>query len=138
MSLSPNNFPYIEDYLSKFKTLILLLKECEIDNKDDRCIYVILAKIGTTYSMFVTTFYSTREYIGDSYQKPSLESFCDPLIKEKEKLLHLGVINTAGVCNKDFLTPQKDRTKHKKIASSQQQKVKQGSQTLSTRFYPRW
>jgi hypothetical protein len=35
MTLSPNDFPCIEDYLSKFKTLRILFKECKIDMKDD-------------------------------------------------------------------------------------------------------
>jgi hypothetical protein len=33
MTLSPKNFPYIEDYLSKFKTLILLCIDYKIDMK---------------------------------------------------------------------------------------------------------
>jgi hypothetical protein len=68
--------------------------------KDDQCIYVILAKLGSAYSIFVSTFHSTREALGDSYTPPSLESFCDSLIREKDKLLHLGVINIAGTSNK--------------------------------------
>jgi hypothetical protein len=68
MSLSPNYFPSIEYCLSKFKTLRILLKECEINIKDDRCIYVILFKLGTTYSMFVSTFYATKEALWDSYK----------------------------------------------------------------------
>jgi hypothetical protein len=31
MTLSPNDFPCIEDYLSKFKTLRLLCIECQLD-----------------------------------------------------------------------------------------------------------
>jgi hypothetical protein len=53
--------------------------------KDDRCIYVILAKLGSAYYTFVSTFHSTKETLGDSYTSPSLESFCDSLIKEKYK-----------------------------------------------------
>jgi hypothetical protein len=34
MILSPNDFPCIEDYLSKFKTLRLLCKNCKIDLED--------------------------------------------------------------------------------------------------------
>jgi hypothetical protein len=43
--------------------------------KDDRCTYVILAKLGSAYSIFVSTFYATIETLGDSYQDPTLESF---------------------------------------------------------------
>jgi hypothetical protein len=42
--------------------------------------------------MFVSTFYATRQALGSAYQNPSLESFCDALIREKDKLVQLGVI----------------------------------------------
>jgi hypothetical protein len=71
--------------------------------KDDQCIYVILANIGSAYSIFVSTFHSTREALGVTYKPPSLESFCDSLIREQDKLLHLGVINTAGTSNKSLV-----------------------------------
>jgi hypothetical protein len=35
INLSPNDFPCIEDYLSKFKTLIFLCIESEKDLKED-------------------------------------------------------------------------------------------------------
>jgi hypothetical protein len=68
MNLSPNYFPCIEYYLSKFKTLGLLCIECELYLKEDRCIYVILSNLGSAYSIFVSTFYATREYLGSAYK----------------------------------------------------------------------
>jgi hypothetical protein len=53
MTLNPNDFPCVEDYFSKFKTLGLLLKDCKIDIKDDRCIFVILVKLNSAYFVFV-------------------------------------------------------------------------------------
>jgi hypothetical protein len=35
MTLSPNDFSCIEDYLYKFKTLRLFCIECELDMKED-------------------------------------------------------------------------------------------------------
>jgi hypothetical protein len=100
ISLNPSDFSCIEDYLSKFKTLRLLLEDCKIEKKDDQCIYVILAKLGSAYFVFVSTFHSTREALGVAYKPPSLEYFCDSLIREKDKLLHLGVISIVGTSNK--------------------------------------
>ena len=40
--LNPNDFSCIEDYLSKFKTLRILLEDCKRYMKDDRCIYVTI------------------------------------------------------------------------------------------------
>jgi hypothetical protein len=35
MTLSPNDFPFIEDYLSILKTLRILCQDCKIVVKDD-------------------------------------------------------------------------------------------------------
>jgi len=80
MTLSPNDFPCIEDYLSKFKTLRIFCIECQQDLKEDQCIYIILSNLGSACSIFVSTFYATREYLGSAYKEPSLDSCCDFLI----------------------------------------------------------
>jgi hypothetical protein len=66
-TLSPNDFSCIEDYLSKFKTLILLCEECKIKIEEDRCIYLILSKLGSAYSVFVSTFHAMQEALGAAY-----------------------------------------------------------------------
>ena len=44
------------------------------------------------YFVFVSTFYSMKELLtAASYQEPSLESFCDSLIREQDKFIHLGI-----------------------------------------------
>jgi hypothetical protein len=95
LTLSPNDFSCIEDYLSKFKTLRTLCEECKIKIEEDRCIYIILSKLGSAYYVFVSTFYAMQEALGTAYKKPSLENFCDALIREQDKLVQLGVISTA-------------------------------------------
>ena len=66
LTLDPSNFPSIEDYLSKFKTLKLLLEGCNVSKKED---YGILAKLPPAYSVFVSTFHSTREALLNAGQK---------------------------------------------------------------------
>ena len=61
LTLDPSNFPSIEDYLSKFKTLKLLLEGCKVPKEYEHLIYGIVAKLPPTYSIFVSTFHSTRE-----------------------------------------------------------------------------
>ena len=64
------------------------------------------------YSIFVSTFYSMKEsLIAASYQEPTLESFCDSLIREKDKLIHLGIINNADTLGKSLLSQQKEKSK---------------------------
>ena len=45
LTLNPSNFPSIEEYLSKFKTLKLLLEGCKVTKEEESLIYGILAKL---------------------------------------------------------------------------------------------
>ena len=83
--------------------------------EEERCIYLILSKLGSAYSVFVSTFYAMREALGEeAYETPTLESFCASLIREEDKLVQFGVINTAGPSNKALVTQQKDKPKYPK------------------------
>jgi hypothetical protein len=62
--------------------------------------------------VFVSTFYATKKSLGSAYRNPSLESFCDALIREQDKLVQLGVIRTAGTSNKALVAQQKDKSKN--------------------------
>jgi hypothetical protein len=77
--------------------------ECKIKIDEYRCIYIILSKLCSAYFVFVSTFYAMQEALGTTYQRPSLENFCDALIREQDKLLQIGVINTAGASNKSLV-----------------------------------
>jgi hypothetical protein len=82
--------------------------------EEERFIYAILFKLGSAYFVFVSTFYAMREALGKAYQKPTLESFCAALIREEDKLVQLGVINTARTSNKALVTHKKDKPKNPK------------------------
>jgi hypothetical protein len=114
LTLNPSDFSCLGDYLSKFKTLRLLCIECNIKMKEPRCIYLILSKLGSAYSVFVSTFYAMKEALGDAYVAPTLESFCTSLIREEDKLLQLGMIKTADTSNKALVAQQKDKPKYPK------------------------
>jgi hypothetical protein len=47
---------------------------------------LLFANLGTAYLSFVSTFYATKEALGSAYKNPFIESFCDALIWEKDKL----------------------------------------------------
>jgi hypothetical protein len=106
LTLSPNDFSCLGDYLSKFKTLRILCEECEIKMEEECCIYIILSKLGSAYYLFVSTFYAMREALRKDYQKLTLYSFCVFLIR-KNKLVQLGVIITAGTSNKALVPKRK-------------------------------
>ena len=110
LTLDPNNFSSIEDFLSKFKTHRILLEGCKVKKDDGSLIYSILAKLGLAYSVFFSTFHYTREAIissGTTYKNPSFDAFCDSLIREQEKILHLGLITSGNAYKKALATQQK-------------------------------
>jgi hypothetical protein len=54
MNLSPNVFPCVEYYLSKFKKLIILCIYCQLDLKEDQCIYLFVVHIMFLYLPFMS------------------------------------------------------------------------------------
>jgi hypothetical protein len=81
---------------------------------DKHYIYINIAKIGSAYFVFVFTFNATKEALGSSYKKPTLESFYDALTREKDNILQLGVINTIGTSKKALVSQQKYKSKNPK------------------------
>ena len=117
LTVDPGNFPSIEDYLSKFKTLRLLLASCKVTKEGEPFIYGILSKLPPPYFVFVSTFHSTREAlisIGAKYRCPYLHAFYDSLIREQENILHLGLIKTANNSNKSLVSQQSQGSKNLK------------------------
>ena len=57
-SMSPRSFDSIEGLFTKFKTLVLMFKKFCIENKYDQLILYILSKLGTEYSVFMSTFHA--------------------------------------------------------------------------------
>ena len=60
LTLDPNNYFSIEDFLSKLKTLRFLLEGVKVKKEDGNLIYSILTKLGPVYSVFVYTFFYKR------------------------------------------------------------------------------
>ena len=59
ISLIPSSFKSLQLYFSKFKALVLHLKQCGIE-KEEKLVLAILLKLGLEYSMFVSTFHATK------------------------------------------------------------------------------
>jgi hypothetical protein len=77
-----------------------------------------------------------QEALGTTYKKPSIENFCDALIREKYKLVQFEVINTASTSNKALVIHQKDKPKNPKKKhpghNNKQYKGPKPTQTTST------
>ena len=52
ISLSPSSFESLQLYFSKFKALILQLKQCGIEKKEEQLVLAMLSKLGPEYSVF--------------------------------------------------------------------------------------
>ena len=78
ISLSPNSFESLQLYFSKFKALVLQLKQCGIKKKDDQLVLAILSKVGPNYSVFFFTFYATK-LTARAWKMPSLVDFMESL-----------------------------------------------------------
>ena len=117
MKMSCLLFSSIEDFLSKFNTLRIILEGYKVKKEDGSLIYSILAKLGTAYSVFVSTFHSTREALisqGTPYKSPYFDAFCDFLIREQDKFLQLGLINTGNSSKKTLAAQQQPYPKNSK------------------------
>ena len=91
ISLSPSSFESLQLYFSKFKALVLQLKQCGIEKKDEQLVLSILSKLGPDYSVFVSTFYATK-LIAQTWKMPSLADFMESLTQEQDKLVMMGTI----------------------------------------------
>ena len=74
MSLQPSNFEILNDFFTKFKHIVLLLKQCKVEKEDDQLILAILSKLGADYSIFVSTF-RVRKITTLGWKIPTLISF---------------------------------------------------------------
>jgi hypothetical protein len=137
LTLSLSDFSCLGDYLSRFKTLRILCEEGKIKMEEECCIYLIVSKIGSAYFMFVSTFYDMREALRKAYEKPIFESFCVALIREEDRLVQLGVINTVGTSNKALVSQKKGKPKNpKKQHPFHNNKQYKGPKPTQTTFSP--
>ena len=60
ISLSPSSFESLQLYFIKFKALVLQLKQCGIEKKEEQLVLNILSKLCPTYSVFVLNFYGPK------------------------------------------------------------------------------
>ena len=81
----------MEGLFTMFKSLILFLKQCGIEKKEDQLIISIVSNLGLEYSVCVSTFHAIRLAISN-WKIPSLSTLIDSLTKEKDKLVQMGTL----------------------------------------------
>jgi hypothetical protein len=80
-SLDPKKFENIQDFFTKFKSLLHELKDYGIDKskQEKKLVLTIMEKIGPKFSVFVSTFHSTIFTAGETWTMPSLSQFIEAL-----------------------------------------------------------
>jgi hypothetical protein len=96
ISLHLRSFDTIQDLFTKFKPLLLQLKLCGIDkmDKEEKIILSIMSKVGTEYSVFVSTFCTTKYAFKATWKMPSLDNFVSSLTQEKYKHFQMDSLKT--------------------------------------------
>ena len=94
IALQPNSFESIQQFFTKYKSPVLQCKQCGLERKDEQLVLYVLRKLGSQYSIFVSTFHSGSASI-PNWKMPSLYDFDESLIQEQDKLVQMGVIQTS-------------------------------------------
>ena len=81
-------------FFTKFKHIVLLLKQCKVEKEDDQVILAILSKLGDDYSVFVSTFH-VGKLTTPGWKMPSLNAFIESLTSENDKLVQMGIIRSS-------------------------------------------
>jgi hypothetical protein len=94
LTLDPKIFDNIQDFFTKFKDLLSLLKACRVDKskEEKQIILTIFSKIGPEFSVFVSTFHSIIIDFGATWKMPSLEDFLESLTQQQTKPINMGKI----------------------------------------------
>ena len=91
ISLSPTHYKTIEYLFTNFKVLVLQIKQCGIEKKYDHLILYILSKLGSEYSVYVSTFHSSK-LTTRNWKMIALAYFMESLNQEKENIIQIGTI----------------------------------------------
>ena len=126
ISFSPNSFESLQLYFSKFKALVLQLKKCGIEKKEEQLVLAILLKLGPEYSVFVSTFHATKLTVR-SWKMPKLAEFMESLTQEQDKMVMMGTIKPSkyqALVAGDLRVDSKGKKKAKKPPEHKRDKNK--------------
>ena len=94
MSLQPSNFETLNDFFTKFKHNVLFLKQCKVEKEDDQLILTIVSKLGSYYSVFVSTFHAGK-LTTPGWKMPTLKAFIESLTNEHDNIVQMGIIRSS-------------------------------------------
>ena len=106
--------------------MLLQLKACGIKKEEEQLILSILSKLGPEYSVFVSSFHTSRLTMGTNWKMPLMDAFIESLIQEKDKIIKMGDLkhskSHALVVHESSKTNAKNKQKQKGKKESDQRK----------------
>jgi hypothetical protein len=78
--MSPGHFETLQDLFTKFKSLLLELKSCGIEKKEEQLILSIISKLGPEYFVFMSSFQTSILTMGTNWKMPPMDAFSESLI----------------------------------------------------------
>ena len=123
IALQPINFETIQQFFSKFKSLVIQCKQRRIDKKDEQLVLSILSKIGPKILVFVSTFHS-RILTTPYWRIPSLDPYTKSLIQEQDKSIQMEALKSSK--NQALLDGE---TKNAQAKGRQKGKYKKNTET---------
>jgi hypothetical protein len=98
-SLDPRSFDNIQDFFTKFKSLLLHLKGFGVEKltQHNQLILSTLSKLGRKYAMFVSMLHTVRFTSRATWKTRTLDQFIESLTHDKDKLIKMGTIKGPNV-----------------------------------------
>ena len=81
-------------FFTKFKHIVLLLKQCKVEKEDDLLILTIVSKFGADYLVLVSTFHAGK-LTTPRWKIPSLNAFIESLTSEHDNLVQMGIVRSS-------------------------------------------
>ena len=105
-----------------------MLKQCGIEKEYYQLILSILSKLGSDYSVFMSTFHAIRLVV-PKWKIPSLNYFFDSLKKDKDKLIHMSFLNSSKEKDHSLLVQvnKNVKSKEKKIVKKPKLEIEEDS-----------
>eukprot|EP00253_Pinus_taeda_P034319 PITA_34319 len=91
ISLIPTHFNEMQEYFTKFESLLIELDACGVKKEEDQLILSILLKLGPEYSVFVSSFQASK-LTQEKWKMHPLNEFIAALTQEQAKLVQMGAI----------------------------------------------
>jgi hypothetical protein len=129
--INPINYENIQDLFTKFKASLQQLKGCIIDKSMQgyQLTLSTILKLGLEYSIFVYTFHTSNLTMGDKWKMNNLYAFIESLIREKDKLIKMGVHKNSKSHELDVHEGRKINNKNKQKSKGKKEPKQKNEET---------